>query len=155
MATADDRATLRGLLITDPRIRETSAIWTDESTITEAGPYIGVPAPTAATTASVAFAATGEIGAGVDVDFLTLDGGSTGGIPVAYRRNGDATWYGAESPARITGVQSVDFSSIIGFEYRQPSMADLGDGSFLIAYRRATTLPQRSIRVRRFDEVAQ
>jgi len=151
MATADDRATLRGLLITDPRIRETSAIWTDESTITEAGPYIGVPTPTAATTASIAFAATGELGAGVDVDFLTLDGGSTGGVPVAYRRNGDSTWYGAESPARITGVQSVDFSSSVATEYRQPSMCDLGDGSFLIASRRATTLPQRSIRVRRFD----
>jgi hypothetical protein len=154
MATEDTRATLRGLLITDPRVRETSAIWTDESTITEAGPYIGVPAPTAATTASIAFAATGDLDASVDVDFQTVDGGSTGGVPVVYRRNGDSTWYGAENPARLTGVQSVDFASTIATEYRQPSMCDLGDGSFLIASRRATTLPARTIRVRRFDAEA-
>lgn len=154
MATEDTRATLRGLLITDPRVRETSAIWTDESTITEAGPYIGVPTPTAATTASIAFAATGDLDASVDVDFITLDGGSTGGLPVAYRRNGDSTWYGAENTARLTGVQSVDFSSTAGTVIRQPSMCDLGDGSFLIASRRAITGVARSIRVRRFDAEA-
>ena len=79
MATADARDVLRELLVADPRTRETSAIWTAESTLTEAGPYTGVPTPTAATDAGVAFAATGTLAAGVDVDFLTLDGGGTSG----------------------------------------------------------------------------
>lgn len=153
MATEDDRATLRGLLITDPRVRETSAIWADESTITEAGPYIGVPAPTAATTAPIAFAASGSLAASVDVDFQTLDGGSTGGVPVAYRRNGDSTWYGAENTARLTGALSVKFTSLVGTEFRNPSMCDLGDGSFLIAYS-GDVNGARTVRTTRFDASA-
>lgn len=150
MATEDTRATLRGLLIADPRLRDTASIWTDESTLTEAGPYIGVPSPTASTTAAVAFSASGELAASVDVDFQTLDGGGTGGVPVVYRRNGDSTWYGAENPARLTGVQAIKFTDLVGTEFRQPSMCDLGDGSFLIAYR-VKTASFEAVRAIRFD----
>ena len=153
MATADDRDILRGVLITDPRVRDAAAIWTDESTLTEANPYIGVPAPTSATTSSVAFAAAGELGASVDVDFQTLDGGGSGGVPVAYRRNGDSTWYGSENPARLTGVQALQFTSLVGTEFRNPSMCDLGDGSFLVAYS-GDVSGARSVRAVRYDASA-
>lgn len=138
MASEVTRDPLRGLLIPDER----AAIWTEESSYTEAGPR----APGACTpsgTSLMALVAQGAQAAGTRYEVQALRGGVARSAPhlaaaYAWRSGTSGDWWGWDAPSVLTRIEvpvPVNTATPTAILYaRNPCVLALPDGTCLIAY---------------------
>ena len=104
--TANNRDQYQGLLIPDARLRQPGALWTAESSYSEASPRPGRPVPSRDTEALLL--ASGAQSSATALDILAVDGGPVGRDPraagLAWKNTTDVAnlYRGREIPATLT-----------------------------------------------------
>jgi hypothetical protein len=136
----DSTLTPAGLLLPDPRLRTTSALWAAESSYTEADRRPGVPVG-AADSLLVLEASGDEQTTEGDLTAIVLEGGypgATSGAPtVGYQREGE-TVRGWEAPATISASRWVAYGSPTA--YTAPVPLGLPSGRVAVAACSSTAL---------------
>jgi hypothetical protein len=126
------RATLRCLLLQDPRITEAS-LWAAQSTYTQADPRAGVPEPQAAT--ALVLAASGVQTASTQVQVRTVDPGLGGDGSFLWKLYSDTLYQGWETPITISGWEAWawdDGTALSGARAAiNPHAITLSDGTIL------------------------
>jgi hypothetical protein len=116
--TANNRDQYQGLLIPDARLRQPGALWTAESSYSEASPRPGRAVPSRDTEALLL--ASGAQSSVTALDILAVDGGPVGRDPraagLAWKNTTDGAnlYRGREIPATLTAWEVVDWRTGAG-----------------------------------------
>jgi len=125
------RDTLRGLLVADPRLRDESAIWTAESTLTQAGARLTLP--TTNDTTSWRMEARGTASEAVVVQ--VVEAGIPGsGLGLAWKPASAADFRGRDAPVQIRGDTMIQYRDTSGtiLEADNPHAITLEDGTLVV-----------------------
>jgi len=125
------RNTLRGLLIADPRLRDESAIWTAETTLTQAGARL--TQPTTTDTTSWRMEARGKTDEAVTVQ--VVEAGVPGsGLGLTWKPASASDLRGRDAPVQIRGDTMIQYrdttGTIVSADY--PDAITLEDGTLVV-----------------------
>ncbi len=126
------RNTIRGLIVADPRLRDESAIWSAETTATQAGARLGQP--TTSDTTSWRMEARGTASENIDVQVIEagIPGSSLG---LVWKPSSSSDFRGRDAPVQIRGDKMIQYrdttGTILNADY--PHAITLEDGTLLVA----------------------
>lgn len=136
MASDKSRPQYQGLLLQDPRLRDTSCLWSAQSSYSQANPRPGVPVPSGSS--QMVLQASGEQASGSSIEVLAQRAGmpGPGGGGVVWRNTGDALYRGWDVPSVCTGWEAVEWTDGTGpgniREIGPPHAVTLDDGTVLV-----------------------
>ena len=158
-----DRSTaiVRALGVPDPRLSDSSSLWTSQTTWTEQSPRPGRPVDQGAS--NLVLAAYGDRSAATEIQTITTKAGSIDpltGAGFAWREAGDPLYRGRIAPSSIWGwlpIHYVDGSSTVSGSVtasKAPHAVTTSTGTVLVCSQVSRYSTGESIQVSRFTEAA-